>query len=118
VAWHWEAGQPQRQCCRPRRGRAGRRCRAPEALHHLPFPKRATLFDLTPSPPLRPSLPSATQAAAVANRLDVATLLLQEAGASARALALATNRYGQSALQIAARKGCSQMMQLLATAAA
>jgi len=58
------------------------------------------------------------QAAAVANRLDVATLLLQEAGSFARPLALATNRYGQSAWQIAARKGCSEMMQLLATAAA
>ncbi|KAI8474689.1 MAG: hypothetical protein J3K34DRAFT_517997 [Monoraphidium minutum] len=57
-------------------------------------------------------------AAAVANRLDVAALLLQEAGTHARALASATNRYGQSAWHIAARKGCQQMMQLLATAAA
>lgn len=57
-------------------------------------------------------------AAAVANRLDVAALLLSEAGAHARPLALATNRYGQSAWQIAARKGCAQMMRLLATAAA
>jgi hypothetical protein len=54
----------------------------------------------------------------VANRLDVAALLLQEAGANARALAAATNRYGQSAFAIAARKGCKQMMALLATAAA
>jgi hypothetical protein len=50
--------------------------------------------------------------------LEVAALLLQEAGAHAGALAAATNRYGQSAWQIAARKGCRQMMQLLATAAA
>jgi ankyrin repeat protein len=77
---------------------------------------RRSSAPLTPARP--PARPRAPQAAAVANRLEVATLLLQEAGASARALALATNRYGQSALQIAARKGCAQMMQLLATAAA
>lgn len=62
--------------------------------------------------------PTRCQAAAVGNRLEVAALLLQEAGAAARALALATNRYGQSAWQIAARKGAADMMQLLAMAAA
>jgi hypothetical protein len=58
------------------------------------------------------------KAAAVANHVDVATLLLQEAGRNARALARATNRYGHSALSIAARKNCAAMMALLATAAA
>ena len=48
----------------------------------------------------------------------MAALLLQEAGTYSRSLAQATNRYGQSAWHIAARKGCTQMMQLLATAAA
>ncbi|GIL66540.1 hypothetical protein Vafri_20039 [Volvox africanus] len=56
-------------------------------------------------------------AAAVANRADVAAYLLQAAGsAGAGELVLAPNKYGQSVLHVAARKGSSQLLRLLLSA--
>ncbi|GLC60409.1 hypothetical protein PLESTB_001609200 [Pleodorina starrii] len=56
-------------------------------------------------------------AAAVANRADVAAYLLQAAGASgAGELVLAPNKYGQSVLHVAARKGSAQLLRLLLSA--
>mmetsp|Transcript_9780 Transcript_9780/g.24372 ORF Transcript_9780/g.24372 Transcript_9780/m.24372 type:complete len:946 (-) Transcript_9780:267-3104(-) len=53
-------------------------------------------------------------AAAVANRHDVALALLLAAGPTgARPLVSAVNRYGQSVLHIAARKGSVQLLRLL-----
>ncbi|KXZ41498.1 hypothetical protein GPECTOR_428g298 [Gonium pectorale] len=56
-------------------------------------------------------------AAAVANRADVAACLLQAAGAAgAGELVVAPNKYGQSVLHVAARKGSSQLLRLLLSA--
>ncbi|GLI67010.1 hypothetical protein VaNZ11_011106 [Volvox africanus] len=56
-------------------------------------------------------------AAAVANRADVAAFLLQAAGsAGAGELVLTPNKYGQSVLHVAARKGSSQLLRLLLSA--
>lgn len=53
-------------------------------------------------------------AAAVANHYNVAQCLLLSAGSEAALdLTTAANRYGQSALHIAARKGSPQLLQLL-----
>lgn len=52
-------------------------------------------------------------AAAVANRTDVALCLLAAAGPGAPALVAAANRYQQTALHIASRKGSRELLQLL-----
>ncbi|KAG2494438.1 hypothetical protein HYH03_007490 [Edaphochlamys debaryana] len=53
-------------------------------------------------------------AAAVANRADVAACLLQAAGASrAGELVMQANKYGQSVLHIAARKGTAELLTML-----
>ena len=57
-------------------------------------------------------------AAAVGKRRDVTEQLLAAAGPHAAALASATNRYGQSALHIAARQGCLPVIRLLLAAGA
>lgn len=52
-------------------------------------------------------------AAVLANRFNVAQWLLAAGAEAAPALTKAANRYGQSALHIAARKGSVQMLSLL-----
>lgn len=52
-------------------------------------------------------------AAAVADRYDVACCLLDAGGAAAACLVNAQNRYGQTAVHIAARKGSAAMLKLL-----
>ena len=52
-------------------------------------------------------------AAAVADRCSIASLLLRSAGHDACRLACATNRYGQSSLHVAARRGRENMIELL-----
>jgi len=52
-------------------------------------------------------------AAAVAGRTDVASCLLQAAEGAAPELLAAANRYGQTVLHIAARKGSLDLLQLL-----
>lgn len=56
-------------------------------------------------------------AAAVADRHGIALRLLRAAGHEAASLAVATNRYGQSAAHIAARKGSHVMLHALLEAA-
>ncbi|KAF5838844.1 hypothetical protein DUNSADRAFT_2102 [Dunaliella salina] len=57
---------------------------------------------------------SPLMAAAVANRLDVAQTLLSEAGPEGvQAMLHATNKYGQTALHVAARKGSPRLLRLL-----
>ena len=56
-------------------------------------------------------------ACAVWDRTDICRQLLQQAGIHAPAMVAATNRYGQSVLHIAARRGCLPMLQMLAAAA-
>ncbi|KAG2434306.1 hypothetical protein HYH02_012328 [Chlamydomonas schloesseri] len=55
-------------------------------------------------------------AAAVAGREDVAACLLQAAGAAGSELVVAPNKYGQSVVHIAARKGSAQLLRLLLSA--
>ncbi len=55
-------------------------------------------------------------AAVVANHYEVAQLLLAVRPQASRDLARAINRYGQSALHIASRKGSVQLLNLLLTA--
>ncbi|KAG2423070.1 hypothetical protein HXX76_015586 [Chlamydomonas incerta] len=55
-------------------------------------------------------------AAAVAGREDVAACLLQAAGTSGSELVVAPNKYGQSVVHIAARKGSAQLLRLLLSA--
>ncbi|KAK9841049.1 hypothetical protein WJX81_007671 [Elliptochloris bilobata] len=57
-------------------------------------------------------------AAAVGKRRDITAHLLRAAGPHAAALAGATNRYGQSALHIAARQGSLPVIRLLLAAGA
>ena len=57
-------------------------------------------------------------AAVLADRMAISRRLLQEAGPRAAALVAATNRYGQSALHIAARRGCLPVLQTLVETAA
>jgi ankyrin repeat protein len=57
-------------------------------------------------------------AAAVANRLEVAKFLLAAAGPAAGAALSAANRYGQTVLHIAARKGSQGLLRLLLEAGA
>jgi ankyrin repeat protein len=52
-------------------------------------------------------------AAAVANRTDVALCLLTAAGSGAPALVAAANRYGQTAVHVAARKADRELLKLL-----
>jgi len=56
-------------------------------------------------------------AAAVADRIDISQRLLQQAGCAAPALIAATNRYGQSVLHIAARRGCLPLLKMLVATA-
>lgn len=55
-------------------------------------------------------------ACAVWDRADISRRLLQQAGSHAHSLVAATNRYGQSVLHIAARRGCLPMLTMLAAA--
>ena len=52
-------------------------------------------------------------AAAVADRHAIAVRLLRAAGCEAATLALATNRFGQTAAHIAARRGSHMMLLAL-----
>ena len=52
-------------------------------------------------------------ASTVADHADISQWLLQKAGQSAPAMVAATNRYGQSVLHIAARRGCIPLLELL-----
>ena len=55
-------------------------------------------------------------AAAVADRVDVAARLLQAAGPGVPALVAAANKYGQTAMHVAARRGCLAMVRRLLSA--